>query len=250
MFSKTVKTTNGNLKVTIPSSRDEISIGLLQRLTPEPGHSFGFMEQISILSGVPMETDDEDKACLLDVINQDELVSGFEAPLQALAYQLKAFQEVQAIPDEIMLIMPHNYPASGKFKRWFNSDVKGKVIPVIKNLGVEPAGAYMEAKEVIKQEYERWERVKKEYGDHIEFNPSIESQIKVLSIYFYCRATGEKFKSHKIDEFSEVIKKLSITQALPIARYFFLSYPNLSRPKVTPSVESLKQLISGRVLKS
>lgn len=244
MLTKTVKTTNGDLKLTIPTKRDEISIDLLQRLTPPVGHSYSFLEQISIMTGVPTGDKEFDKREIdVDTVTLNDIetlyeLSPFEDALQGLAYQLAAFQEVQEIPDKITL--PIARPLTG----WFRSPGKRFVeVEVIKNLGIEPAGAYMEAKEVIKSEWERWEKVKKEYGDHIEFNPSIESQIKLLAIYFYCRATGEKFKTHKIAEFSEVIKKLSITHALPIARYFFLRYPNLSKPKVTPSVQTLKLFI-------
>lgn len=236
MITKTIKTTSGPLVISIPASRDEISIGLLQALTPEPGHSFSNLETLGILSGIPVESETE--PCLYDVINLSDY-DVFDQTLQLLAYQLKAFVEVQDIPDGVILDIPQ-----AQIKRWFGRiEHKGKYVPVLKNLGIQPAGAYMEAKELIKGEYERWERVKKEYGDDIEFNPSIESQIRLLSLYLYCPATGEKFNTVKVSQFDEVIKKLSITKALPIARYFFLKYPNLSKPKVAPSLDTLKKLI-------
>lgn len=247
MVTKTIKTTSGPLVISIPASRDEISIGLLQALTPEPGHSFSQLETLSILSGISLDSgynsdSDIDLPGLYDIINMDDL-SYFDETLQLLAYQLKAFVEVQDIPDGVVLDIPQ-----AQIKRWFGRrEHKGKYVPVLKNLGIQPAGAYMEAKELIKGQYELWERVKKEYGEDIEFNPSIESQIRLLSLYLYCPATGEKFNTVKVSQFDEVIKNLSITKALPIARYFFLKYPNLSKPKVAPSLDTLKKLIRKQV---
>jgi len=246
MFSKSIKTTSGPLKITIPEDIKELTIGQLMAMTPEPGHSFSDLELLSKLSGIPTGENnyDTDKVCLYDTCNTDDLQPFYDV-MQTIAYQLKAFITVQEIPEEVTLIMPHDAQASGRFKRWFNRDVKGKVVPVISNLGIAPAGAYYEAKELIRAEYELWERVKAEYGEHIEFNPSIECQAKLLAIYFYCPATGNKY-STKTDAFLDVVKQLPVTQGLPIARYFFLRFPNLSKPKVRPSLESLRTLRRGQ----
>lgn len=248
MITKTIKTTSGPLKISIPNDIKEISIGKLMELTPVPGHSFSELEQLSILSGIRMDIDwfktgAEDEICLLDICNMDDL-RVFDEALQTIAYQLKHFVTVQEIPKSITLDMPQDYVK----RRWTAFATKSlKTIPVISNLGIAPAGAYLEAKQLIKKEYERWEQVKDQYGEEIEFNPSIEAQIRLLSLYFYVPATGNKFNTLKVIEFDEVIKKLPITQALPIARYFFLRYPNLSRPKIAPSLNALKQLRSKRV---
>lgn len=239
MISKTVKTTGGFLKITIPSTRDEITLGMLDALTPKPGHSFSAIDQLSILSGIPIAPEADGVIGLYDAYNIEDY-SVFDETLQTLAYQISAFKEVQEIPETIVLPMEQSHT-----QRWFKANRfhVGKVIPVMKNLGIQPAGAYMEAKERIKDEYTEWERIKRRYGDDIEFNPSIASYIRILALYFHGPATGEKFNTVKATEFEEVIRKLSITKALPIARYFFLSYPNLSKPKETPSLESLKRLI-------
>lgn len=250
MITKTIKTTSGPLKITIPSDIKELTIGKLMELTPVPGHSFSELEQLSIFTGIPTGDKEFDKReididviTLGDICNVDDL-RVFDEALQTIAYQLKHFVTVQEIPKSITLDMPQDYVK----RRWTTFATKSlKTIPILSNLGIAPAGAYLEAKQLIKKEYERWEKVKEQYGEEIEFNPSIEAQIRLLSLYFYVPATGNKFNTLKVIEFDEVIKKLPITQALPIARYFFLRYPNLSRPKIAPSLNALKQLRSKRV---
>lgn len=251
MITKTIKTTSGPLKISIPNDIKEISIGKLMELTPVPGHSFSELEQLeqlSILSGIGVDIDwfktgAEDEICLLDICNMDDL-RVFDEALQTIAYQLKHFVTVQEIPKQISFELP-----TENIKRWFNRNTGNalKIVPVISNLGIAPAGAYLEAKQLIKKEYERWEKVKEQYSEEIEFNPSIEAQIRLLSLYFYVPATGNKFNTLKVIEFDEVIKKLPITQALPIARYFFLRYPNLSKEKLKPSIKHLKQLRAKQV---
>lgn len=251
MFTKTIKTTGGPLKISIPEDISEISVGLLMALTPEPGNSFSQLEQLSILSGVPSGKEEreyaDDKITLCDIKVSDLEV--FDDTLQKIAYQLKAFVTVQDIPEGITI--PTDQP---NVKRWFGrtTEHKGKYVKVLSNLGIEPAGAYMEAKEVIKADLEEFAKHNPELSDDElkdVYSPTIQSLCRILALYFYCPATGEKFNSYKAVQFEEVIKKLPITKALPIARYFFLRYPNLSREKVRPSVENMKLLRKGQALK-
>lgn len=240
MVTKKIKTTGGDLKITIPSEISEITIGMLIDLTPDYGDILSPLQQLSVLSGIPKEYNPgkPDTICLEDVECIDDL-GAFDDTLQAIAYQIKGFVTQQEIPETILIPVPQT-----SVKRWFGIERVhvGKLVKVITNLGIEPAGAYMEAKELIKAEYQEWDRIKKEYGDHIEFNPSINSLCKLLALYFYCPATGEKFSTIKANEFQSVIRQLPITKALPIARYFFLKYPNLSKPKVKPSAASLERM--------
>lgn len=230
MITKTLKTTSGPLKISIPSDRSEITLGMLIDLTPPPGEAFSELEQLSILSGVQYKGDEE-TLTLMDLTDMDELAV-FDETLQKLAYQLRAFSEVEKIPTELTLIMPHNYPASGRFKRWFNSPNKGKVIQVISNLWIAPAGAYMEAKEVISADMKEWQEQNPQAKDLSDYKPKPESYLHILSLYFYCPATGEKFNSARAAAFQSVVRKCLIDDVLPIARHFFLKYPNLSKPKV------------------
>lgn len=229
MITKNIKTTSGNLKITIPSDIKELTVGMLVDLTPVPGDSFSKLEQLSILSGTPLESDSDEIITLYDILNLDDL-KVFDEHLQLLAYQIMGEKDNMNVPDNVVLEIPQS-----NIKRWYTGRIGrthlGKQVRVAKNLGIEPAGAYMEAKELIKSEFVEYERIKKEFGDHIEFSPSINSMVRLLALYFYCPATGEKFNPVKVTEFQEIIKKMPMVKALPIARYFFLNYPNLSRQK-------------------
>ena len=72
------------------------------------------------------------------------------------------------------------------------------------------------------------------YGeDHWKehFQPSLRSCCCLLAQYFFCRTTGKKYNEYEADEFTEEVKKLKVTEALPIAKHFFTCYPSLSKPK-------------------
>lgn len=242
-----IKTTSGPLTISIPSDLSEITIDVLMRLTPAYGDTFSPLEQLSILSGIPKEFNDKkpDVICLEDICNLDDLAV-FDTTIELLAIKIKSFVTEQEIPESILVPVD---TAITRGWRWFRGSRHhvGKLVPVIKNLGIQPAGAYFEAKEIIRQEFEEWAKVKKEYGDHIEFNPSIQSLCRVLSLYLYVPATGEKFNSARAADFDKVTKQLPITKALPIARYFFLRYPNLSKPKAPPFRDQLQRYRSKQV---
>lgn len=273
MLTKTIKTTSGPLKISIPSGIHEISLGMLEALTPELGHSFSPLEYLSKLSGVltgKKEFDgveaDIDTPTLSDIPDLSSL-QVFDETIELIAIQLKAFEAVQAIPDSVQLCIGEKYSMSitkRLVKAWSKKD-NLKRVQVITNLGIAPAGAYMEAKQVIKKEHEAHKKAQEYYVEQIqpglkvdsdewqevakaiEFNPSIAAQIRLLSLYLHGPATGERFNTQAIIKFDSVVRKLMIIEALPIARHFFLKYPNLSKPKATPSLESLKTLKSGRV---
>jgi len=106
-------------------------------------------------------------------------------------------------------------------------------IAVIKNLSVEPAGAFMAAREIIAGEIN--EHIA-DYGedDLMEsFNPSLKACCQVLAHYFYCRVTARQYDEYEAEEFCNEVKKLRVTEALPIAKHFFTCYPNLYKPKIS-----------------
>lgn len=240
MITKSVKTTSGPLSITIPSEAKEITIGLLEQLKPEPGHSFSQLETLSILSGIPVDGDDDNPG-LADICNVDDL-KVFDETLQKLAYEIKHFEKYDKVPKYVDLWIG----TTVKKKFFGQKNVKVSIIKTVRiagNLSIEPAGAYFEAVELIKSEYDKWDKAKKyimeqaekneliglEYDNAVDFNPSIEAQIRLLSLYLHGPATGQRFNTQKIIEFDEVIRKMPITEALPIARHFFLSYPNLAK---------------------
>ena len=64
------------------------------------------------------------------------------------------------------------------------------------------------------------------------FKPSTQSCIELLAQYFYCRVTGNVYQEYEVLKFQDEVKYLPVSQALPIARFFFLKYPNLEMPKI------------------
>ena len=115
-----------------------------------------------------------------------------------------------------------------------------KTVNVINNLSVEPAGAFMAARDVIGEEIidciERYGR--EDWQSH--FNPSLKTCCQVLAHYFFCRVTNGNYNEYEAEEFTNEIKKMRVSEALPIAKHFFRIYPALSQPK-TNCLEQLRQ---------
>lgn len=229
MFSKKVKTTEGDKLISIPSDKSEVTIGMLMDLKPGYGDALSPLEAMSVLTGIPSGnkpgvTYPDEVFTLCDICDVEGFLNDFNETLELLGIQIKACLIDAEVPDVITVPVKHEIK-----RRWFGRKAEhaGKLVKVAKNLGIEPAGAYMEAKEIIAEEFKHWDAVKEELGDHIEFSPSIHSLCRVLSLYLYTRSTGEKFNSQRAAEFDEVTKQLSITKALPIARFFFLRYQTL-----------------------
>jgi hypothetical protein len=113
-------------------------------------------------------------------------------------------------------------------------------VKVTHNLSVEPAGAFMAASDIIADEIN--EHIKQYGEEHWKehFTPSLKACCHVLAHYFFCRATGKKYNEYEAEEFCEEIKKLGVTEALPIAKHFFTCYPALSKPR-TSCLDRIRQ---------
>ena len=200
--AKTLKTTNGKLLVSIPATLAEVTLGQMIALQQNP--NLGDMDAISILSGIPVEE-------LQNVQSMDDFAIFGETVL-SLSHQVKHLYDSDAIPKKVTFS-------------------NGKTANVTSNLSVEPAGAFMAARDIIGDEI--GEHIKL-YGDEDwqqNFNPSLKACCQVLAHYFYCRATGKPYNEYEAEEFTAEIKKLGVTEALPIAKHFFTCYPSLSKPK-------------------
>jgi hypothetical protein len=103
----------------------------------------------------------------------------------------------------------------------------------MQSLSVEPAGAFMAARDIIADEITQTIAQHGEEDWQKHFSPSLNTCCHVLAHYFYCRVTGKKYNEYEAEQFSEQIKKLRVTEALPIAKHFFTCYPNLSKPKIS-----------------
>ncbi|MGZ3755499.1 MAG: hypothetical protein ACXVAY_00880 [Mucilaginibacter sp.] len=207
MIQQTLKTTHGRLTIKIPSLLEELTLGQLIELQEKP--ELNDIEAISILSGIPLDQ-------LKLVENYNDLMV-FSDTVLSLAQQIATLYNHRAIPKAITLFYKE----------------KAVKVDVLKNLSIEPAGAFMAASEIIAEEMNQ--HLKDSGAKHVnaEFNPSLKACCQVLAHYFYCRATGQKYDEYKAEEFAVEIKKMKVVEALPISAHFFSCYPNLSKPRIS-----------------
>ena len=207
MIAKTFKTTSGKLLVQIPGRLEEITLG--QLIYMQATQNLSDLDAIHILSGISL-------AELQSIKNFDDLQQ-FNTHIVQLSQQIKEIYNSDSLPKSVV----------------FNVDGGLKTVQVISNLGVEPAGAFLAARDVITDEINNHI---KQYGEENwkeTFNPGLSACALILAHYFYCPVTGKQYNEYEAEQFAEQVKKLPFTDALPIAKYFFLNYPNLSKRRIT-----------------
>jgi hypothetical protein len=206
MIEKTLRTTGGKIQVRIPTDLNEISLG--QMIEMQEKHYMNDLEAISILSGISKEE-------LYTVINIDDF-QVFGDYVQSLSNQIKYLYNSDIIPHKVTFML-------GKRK---------VVLNVIRNLSVEPAGAFLAARDIIADEINEHIKVygEDDWEDH--FQPSLKACCHVLAHYFFCRVTTKKYNEYEAEEFCEEVKKLRVTEAMPIAKHFFSCYPDLLKQRI------------------
>lgn len=211
MTERILKTTNGKLCIQMPTQLNEVTLGQMMDLQARP--DITDIEAISILSGITVNE-------LHNIKNYDDLHQFGEAVL-SLSYQIKYLYNSNEVPKEVIFTMlgVNGMPPQ-----------KTKV-KVMQNLSVEPAGAFMAARDIIAEEINTHIKTHGEDDWQEHFNPSLNACCQVLAQYFYCRATGKKYNEYEVESFIDEVKKLRVTEALPISKHFFTCYPNLSIPK-------------------
>jgi hypothetical protein len=205
MIEKKLNTINGKILLKIPTRINELTLGQLMAMQEKP--YLNDLDAISILSGVAIDD-------LNNVRNIDDL-QVFNEYIFMLSEQIKGLYENEVVPKKVTF-----YP-----------DKNPVTIKVISNLSVEPAGAFMAARDIISDEIN--EHIKKHGEDNwqSQFNPSVKACCQVLAHYFFCGVTGKRYDEYEVDKFIEDTKQLSVTEALPIARHFFYNYPGSLRRK-------------------
>jgi hypothetical protein len=191
MIEKTLITTHGKLRINIPSQLNEVTLGQMMALQDNPRLSD--LDAISILSDVPV-------ADLQTVRNAADFMQFANAVL-SLSQQIKYLYN----SDDIVK------------KTTLEIDNEPVTIKVITNLSIEPAGAFMAARDVIADEIAEHIKTYGEENWKDYFNPSLTACCKVLAYYFYCPATGNVYNEYAAAAFTETVKKLRVTEALPIA---------------------------------
>jgi hypothetical protein len=205
MIEKTLKTTKGTLRVKIPTHLNEVT--LVQMMEMQEKANINDLEAISILSGIAIEE-------LQNVTDINDIQLFGDAVL-SLSHQIKYLYNSDAVPKKV------NFQLAG-------GDVS---VNVISNLSVEPAGAFMAAHDIIAEEINEYIKLYGPDNRQENFNPSLKACCHVLGHYFFCRVTGKKYNEYEVEEFCNEVKKLRVTEALPISKHFFMHYPNLSKPK-------------------
>jgi hypothetical protein len=205
MIQQKIKTTMGFIHLSIPEKLHEVTLAQLMEM--QSAGNLSDLQAISILSNTPLSK-------LQHISNGNDL-QAFSKQLLSIAHQIKYLYKSDAVPQRISLTV----------------DGKPTNVKVINNLSVEPAGAFMAAREIIADEISKHIAQHGEANWQEHFNPSLQACTQVLAQYFYCRATSKPYNEYAAAEFEDQVKQLPVTHALPIAKYFFLSYPNLSKPK-------------------
>lgn len=207
MIEKTLKTTNGKLQIRIPTVLNEVTLGQMMAMQ-EKGY-LDDLDAISILSGVPKEE-------LYSVRNFDDFAA-LGDQIKSLAHQIKYLYQSDIVPHKVTFML-------GKRKVAVN---------VTRNLSVEPAGAFLAARDIIAEEISRHIEIHGNENLEDHFQPSLNACCHLLAQYFFCRATGKKYDEYEAEDFVEEVKKLGVTEALPIAKHFFTCYPNLLKQKIS-----------------
>jgi hypothetical protein len=200
MTERILKTTKGKLRIQMPTQLNEVTLGQIMDLQAKP--DITDIEAISILSGIPITE-------LQNIKNYDDLHQFGEAVL-SLSYQIKYLYNSNEIPKEVVFTISGTDGTSPQTTK----------VKVMQNLSVEPAGAFMAARDIIAEEINTHIKTHGEDDWQEHFNPSLNACCQVLAQYFYCRVTGKKYNEYEVESFIDEVKKLRVTEALPISSLF------------------------------
>lgn len=201
MIEKILHTPGGGIRVRIPTALNEITLGTMVALQQQAKPNA--VEAISLLSGVPAKY-------LYSVADPEELAE-FDQYVRSLSNQVSYLYNSRMLPQEVELLL-------GKRK---------VTVKVLRHLSIEPAGAFLAARDIIAEEINRQINLYGEENWREHFQPSLRSCSHLLAQYFFCRATGKKYDEIEAWQFTEQVEQLRVTDALPIAKHFFSAYPDL-----------------------
>lgn len=223
MTLKTFKHINGKLKLFIPDSLQDVT---LQMMIQFQQPALSDLEAISALT----QTSVEQLYGISDITALNEAILPFA---QSLQHQLAYTYQAGALPRQVTL----RYPGG-----------KAQAISIGQDAGFYAYGAVMEARGLMTAEILRHQQT---YGDswREHLNPDLRTCGLILAHFLYNRAYPNHVPTEiDIQQFFDVVKWLPITDAAPLARYFFLSYPNLPLRKQTHWQRLQHLLKNGPVL--
>ena len=207
MIEKVLRTTEGKIVVKMPTVLSEITLG--QMMEMQEKHYLNNLDAISILSGIPLNE--------LNTVRNIDDFSVFGESVLSISHQIKHLYNSDSIPKKIT----------------FGLGRDQVTVNVMSNLSIEPAGAYMAASDVIADEINETIKIHGEENWKEHFHPSLKACCQVLAHYFFCRATARRYNEYEAEKFAGEIKKLRVTEALPIAKHFFTCYPNLLKQRTS-----------------
>lgn len=189
MIEKILKTTTGRLHLQLPEHLHEISLG--QLIDMQSTENMSDLQAIQILSGIPIVE--------LQNIKDFNDLQIFNEHVAMLSQQIKELYNSDSLPKTIT----------------FNIDDKAVKVKVISNLSIEPAGAFLAARDVITEEINNHIS---QYGEDwkANFNPSLKTCAMLLAHYFYCPVSNNWYNEYQAEAFYDEVIKLPFTDALPI----------------------------------
>ncbi|HXP53154.1 MAG TPA: hypothetical protein VN922_24635 [Bacteroidia bacterium] len=195
MITKTVQTLTGRIRLNIPTELSEITLGAMIEMESATGNSIPLIPELTedVVNNIT------DIADLIDI--RERILS--------LAHKIKYQYQETKLPAKLI----------------------GVKVP--SNLSIEPAGAYLVCRDLIAEEINKHIELHGEDDWQSHFHPSLNTCALILSNYFYSRVTGELWNEQKAEEFQEQVLTLSVAEALPVARFFIRSYPDLCLPKIS-----------------
>lgn len=112
---------------------------------------------------------------------------------------------------------------------FFNSDactvspatveILNKVVRVPQDMEKEPFWPSRKVKEIIQEKIQ-------ETGTGVSFDPT-DKAADVIAHYLYVPFTGRPYNEYQAEEFKEVVNTLPLTDAIPLANFFFLKWKSL-----------------------
>jgi hypothetical protein len=232
MHTETLRTLTGKLKVTIPENLNELTVGQLIEIQSLENASD--LKPLAILSGVP-----EDDLANISQLELDK----FTNRILSLSHQITYCYQGDKVPEYVSFGFKYVKRFGIRFK-------KENRVKVSTNLSVEPAGAFLASRDIIADEINKHIEAFGEDNWKANFQPSLDAIATVLAHYFYCRATGLPYVEQKAEEFKSEVLKLSVQEALPVGRHFFLQFPNLLQQKMSFWVAFRLRLKRERVLRN